>query len=132
MVILSHLIYIVLLAQSACGFASSRREWPHTLSAVHARIESSNDGGAGTWRSIAKDFQNRPKELDGDDASPKRLNIAFVVSYSHTPSRFVLLSLNSQFLYATPFRYLPADGECDETTGDKYDPFKERGDLSRW
>jgi hypothetical protein len=126
MVILSQLIYNVLLAQSTCGFASSRQEWSRKLAAVHTQIESSNDGGAGTWRSIAKDFQNRPKELlDGDDASPKRLNIAFVVSYSHVSTRFLFFSLSQ-------LCYLPADGECDETTGDKYDPFKERGDLSRW
>ena len=81
MVILSQIISIALVAQSACAFPSIRRTWPRPLSAVHAEIESSNDGGAGSWRSKAKEFQNRPKELDRDEKSHKRLNIAFVVSY---------------------------------------------------
>ena len=84
MVILSQLIYVVLLAQSARGLASSRRGRPRQLTAIDAQIESVDDGGgAGSWRSVAKEFQNRPKELDGNDTSHKRLNIAFVVRYSH-------------------------------------------------
>lgn len=88
MPILSFQLILVLLAQYANGFASNRRAYPpRPLSTTHAQIEPSNDGGAGSWRSKAQEFQNRPMELDGSETIPKRLNIAFVVSYLHSLCR---------------------------------------------
>jgi len=96
MVILSQIISIALVAQSACAFPSIRRTWPRPLSAVHAEIESLNDGGAGSWRSKAKEFQNRPKELDRDEKSHKRLNIAFVTGNAMKQREInMILSKNS-------------------------------------
>lgn len=82
MTILVTLCSILLVANLAYGFPSvarGRRTWP-PVSVINAEIESSTDGGAGSWRSTAKEFQSRPKGFDVGNTGQKRLNIAFVVS----------------------------------------------------
>ena len=72
--------FIVLFADFACGFSggtSNRRAClPLFASKDDIAVDSPSGGGAGSWRSKAKEFQENPtKSLGG-----KRLNIAFVVS----------------------------------------------------
>jgi hypothetical protein len=70
---------ILLFAGFACGFSSGTlgRRVRHPLSAAKDDIDvGTSSGGAGSWRSKAKEFQENPKKSFGG----KRLNIAFVVS----------------------------------------------------
>ena len=71
--------FILLFAGSACGFSSDclGRHVRLPLSAAKDDIDvGSLSGGAGSWRSKAKEFQENPPRSFGG----KRLNIAFVVS----------------------------------------------------
>ena len=70
---------ILLFAGGARGFSSGTLGRPVRLPLFAAKDDidvGSSSGGAGSWRSIAKEFQENPTKSFGG----KRLNIAFVVS----------------------------------------------------
>ena len=83
------IIYAVILlaGRIVCGFTSSKNPTLQGKQCYHDRIllsasnkkddASSNDDGAGSWRTKAKEFQKNPEAFVDD----KKLNIAFVVSH---------------------------------------------------
>ncbi|KAL3772100.1 hypothetical protein ACHAW5_004938 [Stephanodiscus triporus] len=85
---------ILLFAGFACGFSSGSLGWRvrHPLSAAKDDIDvGSSSGGAGSWRSKAKEFQENPTKSFGR----KRLNIAFVTGNAMKQKEINLILSNN-------------------------------------